>query len=250
MAVRSGVAVTVAPTDFCRLPLMPTLMPWRSKSAKAEFDVLADPGTYCYGGEPQWRSYFKSTIGHNTVEIAGQDQSTSGGPTLGTRAAQTRRVEIESDDDGRVTQWSAEHDGYRVLDPPALHRRSVRLLSAQRRIEVVDQIWTDGNHGLRLAFHLGPTIDAAIVGCSVHLSWADDDTEECSATLLLPAGLTWSLARGSTDPVLGWYSPGFGDKRPSTTVLGEGGCTGDSQFETALQFALDGPDDFLARVLN
>ena len=38
-------------------------------------DILADPGTYCYHGEPEWRSYFRSTIGHNTVEIGGRDQS-------------------------------------------------------------------------------------------------------------------------------------------------------------------------------
>ena len=30
-------------------------------------DVLADPGTYCYHGEPAWRSYFRSTIAHNTL---------------------------------------------------------------------------------------------------------------------------------------------------------------------------------------
>ena len=46
-------------------------------------EVLADPGTYCYQGEPNWRKYFRSTLGHNTVEIAGVDQSTSGGPPCG-----------------------------------------------------------------------------------------------------------------------------------------------------------------------
>ncbi|HET7277307.1 MAG TPA: alginate lyase family protein, partial [Dermatophilaceae bacterium] len=29
-------------------------------------DILADPGTYCYHGEPDWRSYFRSTRAHNT----------------------------------------------------------------------------------------------------------------------------------------------------------------------------------------
>jgi Heparinase II/III-like protein/Heparinase II/III N-terminus len=33
----------------------------------AGLDILADPGTYCYHGEPEWRSYFRSTIAHNTA---------------------------------------------------------------------------------------------------------------------------------------------------------------------------------------
>ena len=41
----------------------------------AGVDILADPGTYCYHGEPAWRSYFRSTIAHNTVELGGQSQS-------------------------------------------------------------------------------------------------------------------------------------------------------------------------------
>ena len=32
-------------------------------------EILADPGTYCYQGQADWRSYFRSTLGHNTVEI-------------------------------------------------------------------------------------------------------------------------------------------------------------------------------------
>src|SRR5205823_10492447 len=43
-------------------------------------DILADPGTYCYHGEPEWRSYFRSTIAHNTVELDRQSQSSAGGP--------------------------------------------------------------------------------------------------------------------------------------------------------------------------
>ena len=59
-------------------------------------DVLADPGTYCYHGEPRWRSYFRSTLAHNTVEVGHQDQSTSGGPFLWTRHARSGLSELET----------------------------------------------------------------------------------------------------------------------------------------------------------
>ena len=45
-------------------------------------EVLADPGTYCYQGNQEWRGFFRSTVGHNAVEVGGVDQSVSGGPTL------------------------------------------------------------------------------------------------------------------------------------------------------------------------
>ncbi len=40
-------------------------------------DILADPGTYCYHGEPAWRDYFRSTAAHNTLEVAGVSQAES-----------------------------------------------------------------------------------------------------------------------------------------------------------------------------
>ena len=43
-------------------------------------DILADPGTYCYHGEPAWREWFRSTAAHNTVEVGGVTQAESGGP--------------------------------------------------------------------------------------------------------------------------------------------------------------------------
>src|SRR5205823_3548611 len=36
-------------------------------------DVLADPGTFCYHGQPAWRSYFRSTLGHNTLRLDEKD---------------------------------------------------------------------------------------------------------------------------------------------------------------------------------
>ena len=97
-------------------------------------DVLADPGTYCYHGERRWRSYFRSTLAHNTIEVGHQDQSSSGGPFMWTRHAQSGLTELETGADGEATYWSAEHDGYASLTPPVRHRRSVRLAGRRRRI--------------------------------------------------------------------------------------------------------------------
>ena len=201
-------------------------------------DVLADPGTYCYHGEPSWRRYFRSTLGHNTIEVGGQDQSSSGGPFLWSRHARSTLVGLERDEQGGITTWCAEHDGYKDLNPPVRHRRSVRLDSPLRRLEIVDSLETTGDHRFRLALHLGPDIDARMVGQNVELNWSNGNSGR-SASLSMPKGLSCSLRRGETDPVLGWYSSHFGEKRPVWTVVGEGNCSGigSDTFTTVLQFA-------------
>jgi hypothetical protein len=180
----------------------------------AGVDVLADPGTYCYHGEPAWRSYFRSTIAHNTAELAGQSQSSEGGPFLWLRHAHAREIDVT--DDGAAAEWVAEHDGYSSLDPPARHRRSVRLDRAARTIDVVDEI-DGGSYDVRLAFHLGPEIQAELDGSSALLRWPAG-----AARLELPSELDWSLVKGQTEPILGWYAYGLGRRTPAFTLLGAG----------------------------
>ena len=202
-------------------------------------DVLADPGTYCYHGEPAWRSYFQSTIGHNTVEVGGRWQSVRGGAFLWLRHAAGRELAVA--DDGEVASWTGEHDGYR----PAVHRRSVRLDRAARVVEITDEI-SGGSQHVRMAFHFGPdvavslTADASAVGAGAaavaSLAWPDAVTPG-SADLSLPAGLKWSLHRAETEPILGWYSAGLGHRVPAFTLLGQGHSLPGGRWVTRLKFA-------------
>jgi hypothetical protein len=195
-------------------------------------DVLADPGTYCYHGEPEWRSYFRSTIAHNTIELGGQSQSSQGGPFLWLRHANGREIDVQ--DIGDAAEWTAEHDGYLALHPPSRHRRTVRLDRASRTIDIVDEIH-GGCHGVRLAFHLGPDVDAEIDGERAVLRWLHASVS-CAARLELPQSLRWSLHRGETDPILGWYSRGLGRRVPAFTLLGRGRSAPDEPLLTRLEF--------------
>ncbi|MDQ4142438.1 MAG: heparinase II/III family protein [Actinomycetota bacterium] len=198
-------------------------------------EVLADPGTYCYHGEPQWRAYFRSTLAHNTLELAGENQSEAGGSFLWSRHATTRLLDV-SVDEGGTQWWSGEHDGYRRLDPPAVHRRAVWLDGRSARLEIVDTVETAAPHRCRLAFHLGPLVEATLDGAVAALAWADCDGVG-AATLRLPERLTWTAHRGETDPILGWYSPAFGRKQPAVTLLGTGWYgPDDAGLRTVLEF--------------
>ncbi|MFP1624622.1 alginate lyase family protein [Streptomyces sp. 5K101] len=195
-------------------------------------DVLADPGTFCYHGQPEWRQYFRSTLGHNTLQVDGGDQSVSGGPFLWTRHARSRALAVDTSDGG-VARWCAEHDGYL----PSVHRRRVELAAASQELRVVDEV--RGQHSprraVRLAFHLGPAISADLVGNRAVLTWIRHG-EGRSAVLDLPEQLAWQAHRGETDPPLGWYSAGFGRKELTTTLVGTGFTDGAEGFTTVLRF--------------
>jgi hypothetical protein len=199
-------------------------------------DILADPGTYCYSSDPVFRRYFRSTIGHNTLEVGGRDQSASGGPTMWVRHAGSRLTSLESSADGGERRWVAEHDGYRTLDPPVTHRRTVKFRGRQRLIEITDEIDGAGQAPVRLAFHLGPAVQASLDGSDLTLRWRDRNGGEATATMTLPSSLSWSLNRGAEEPVLGWYSPAFGQKVPATDVIGVGTAAAHSPLRTLLAF--------------
>jgi Heparinase II/III-like protein/Heparinase II/III N-terminus len=199
----------------------------------AGVDIFADPGTYCYHGERAWRSYFRSTIAHNTVELGGRSQSSEGGPFMWVRHAHAREVEVIYD--GDIATWTAEHDGYSSLDPPALHRRSVLLDRASRSIDIVDQI-EGGSYDVRLAFHLGPEVRVELNGSCAALDWPAASTPG-AARLELALGLEWTLHCCETDPILGWYSGGLGQRIPAFTLIGCGRSAPGFPLTTRLEFS-------------
>lgn len=180
-------------------------------------DILADPGTYCYHGEEEWRDYFRSTIAHNTVEVARTEQSTWGGPFLWLRGATgtVRRHDENS--------WDAEHDGY----DPVTHRRTAVLDHGVLCVE--DHL--DAAADVRIAWHLGPEVSVDLDGSTGRLEWSAG-----SAVVELPAGLSWTLHRGATGPILGWYSGRFGQKVASTTLVGSGPLGPDSPATSRFRF--------------
>jgi hypothetical protein len=115
-------------------------------------------------------------------------------------------------------------------------------------VDIVDEI-IGGSHDLRLAFHLGPEVHAELTGTGAVLTWPGSAVPadyplsgECrpgQARLELPPALDWSLHRGETDPILGWYSSGLGRRTPAFTLIGRGRSSPDEPLSTRLEF-LDG----------
>jgi hypothetical protein len=181
-------------------------------------ELLADPGTYCYHGEPQWRRYFRGTLSHNTLELGGVDQSVSGGPFLWMEHATSVVRSIDTNQNGEITRWVAEHHGYRNR-LGAIHRRTVE--HSGRSLTIVDAVEATHAQTGRLAWHFGPEVDVSVNGSTALASWWVDG-ERRTAAMTLPHSLDWTLHRAEEDPPLGWYSPQFGVKVPACTLIGTG----------------------------
>lgn len=197
-------------------------------------EVLVDPGTYCYHGERPWRSYFRSTAAHNTVEIDRTSQSVEGGPFLWSTHASTTVLRAEVGD-LPVQTWQAQHTGYARLDKALRHERTVTLDRASRHLSIVDVVTGSNAHTLRLLFHLGPEVTVHLSGSLARLSWPGDEGT-VTALMHLPGQLEWTEHRGEKEPILGWYSPRFGDRVPTTTLVGAGVLDGPLELRTGLTF--------------
>jgi hypothetical protein len=132
--------------------------------------------------------------------------------------------------------WAAVHDGYGDLESGGVrHQRVVRLVQEEDAVVVSDLVTGRGPHQVELRFHLGPDVTAELKDGRAQLSWPYRDTMR-HATFTLPEDLAWSTHHGETDPPLGWYSPAFGERVPTTTMVGVGRVQGRLELHTQLHF--------------
>ncbi len=197
-------------------------------------EILTDPGTYTYQGEAKWRPYFRSTLGHNCLELDETDQSVIGGPFMWLRSANSHLIELTGEPDAPASEWHARHDGYSRLSPDAIHERRVVLDRRAESLLITDTLESSGEHTCRLAFHLGPEVACDLEGSRAHLRW-DSDAGSHEALLVLPEALAWTAVRAQDDPPLGWYSPSFGVKVPTTCLLGVGCLAGGAALKSELR---------------
>ena len=196
-------------------------------------DLLVDPGTYCYHGEPEWRSYFRSTRAHNTLELDGEDQAHEAGPFMWAEHADAVVDGVELGPAGRQV-WSAHHTAYARLDAALCHDRDVVLDGSMPRLTVTDTLTGSREHRQRMSWHLGPEVRAVLSDGVAELTWRGRNGEPQHGQLTLPIALDWSAHHGESDPPLGWYSPQFGTRVATTTLVGQGSFTGTLTLRTVL----------------
>jgi uncharacterized heparinase superfamily protein len=146
--------------------------------------VIVDSGVFEYA-EGEWRTWFRSTAAHNTVEIDGRDQSEMWGSfRVGRRARVLRTSWNETPE---RTTIDGTHDGY----APLLHRRVITALHEPRIWIILDCVSGEPGHIARSFIHLHP------------------DRPQLAIT---PLGNV-NVSEGS-----GWYSEQFGVKQTNRVI--------------------------------
>lgn len=193
-------------------------------------DILVDTGTCDYFTDQSWRRYFRTTAAHNTIGIDGDDQSLITGPFMwGARASVTLLAWEPSDYGGRV---AASHDGYRRLPDPVIHSRDMRLDAVARDITIEDALDMQGEHEVRVAFHLSEICSVVHVdGTEVLI-----DADGRRLRLTLDAKLRVEVLRGSMEPRAGWISRGYHHRAPVCTIAGAARLRGPQQLRTRISF--------------
>jgi hypothetical protein len=85
--------------------------------------VLTDSGTFSYTGAE--RDAFRATAAHNTATVDGESSSLTAGQFHWRHVARTTVHAWSTSTDADF--WRGSHDGYRHLDDPATHERSIPL---------------------------------------------------------------------------------------------------------------------------
>lgn len=114
-------------------------------------EILIDPGTYTYVGDPAWRAWFRGSAAHNTVRVDAIDQARPDGPF---RWQDTPRVEIlrwETSPGCDYMDAVCAYAGFR-------HRRRVLLVKPDL-VAVLDEVTGGpGEHLVEQFWHLGPSV--------------------------------------------------------------------------------------------
>lgn len=174
--------------------------------------VVVDSGVYEYA-PGHWREFFRSTRAHNTVSIGGRDQSEVWDSFRVAARAKPAKVSWQESESYALLQ--AEHDGYRRLKPPAVHRRTLLWLKQAGLWVIVDQVSEPCPHSLESHLHFHP--DCSLQPADVN-SWR---VEAKGGTVWLSAfGMrSFETVHGQKAPFLqGWHSERFGCLAPNTCL--------------------------------
>ena len=175
---------------------------------------LVDPGTFRYTDDDGWRTHYRSTAAHSTIEIDQVGQAVPRGafswmsrPVAGlTRWTSTATLDIAV----------AEHRAYLRLPDPVTHRRTVVLRKGHYAV-VVDELEGVAEHRVALRFQFAPM--SVILDPSGWVRAGRGSERGLLLHAFASATLKAAVHEGETDPKEGWISSAYGQQEPAPVLI-------------------------------
>lgn len=179
--------------------------------------LIIDPGTYTYNGPKEWRNFFRGTAAHNTVVIDDIDQAEHLKPY--------EAFGWEQKADARPLRWytserfdfvSAEHDGYKRLKKPVIHRRDILFVKPEYWL-MYDVILGKGSHKININYHF----NNEKVKLDDRTKIVDTCNRDNGNIRIIPIdsnGFQMEIVTGRVNPIQGWVSESYGEKRKATVL--------------------------------
>ena len=204
---------------------------------------LVDSGSFTYDPKNCFRTYFVDSRSHNTVLVDGKSQVRRWTPANLHPQLEEKSDAIwqSTDDFDYVAASYREGYGEYAMRKPAeakvasdvVHTRRVLFVKPDYWV-VIDELSGVEAHEYQLLFHTQP---------GVTLSTGSEQRTILTSTLgnarlaLIPARpelLAREEKMGEEDPVQGWYSAGYNQKQPATTIIYRSPNTSSFLFATLL----------------
>jgi hypothetical protein len=174
---------------------------------------IVDPGTGCYGAEPEWRNYFRSSEAHSTVIVDGESHAEPDGLfSWSARPGPARLLDWRSTDD--VDYVDADQDAGERPARPVTHRRRVLFVKPRYWI-LVDDVEGDGEHLVQLLFQFAPLPVSLRADRWVQAKGPDGRGLFLKnfSNVMVEASITAGGERG------GWFSPAYGQRQPAPVLV-------------------------------
>jgi hypothetical protein len=130
---------------------------------------IVDSGTYAYTADTKIRKILQSTGAHNSIEV--DDAEIADWSDLWTASEDTTspRVLVWTSDPHQDV-LEAEHDGYRRLPSPVVHRRKFVFDKSVHEVTITDTLLGAGDHGIQFRLHFHPKISLETHEKNVYLA--------------------------------------------------------------------------------
>ena len=181
-------------------------------------NIAIDAGTYLYSGKGVWRNGLAHTSVHNTVTVDSLDQMKMLTRFTWTDWSHGRVLHHDED------FWQGEHDGYKRLPDPVVHKRTVISLPEDRWL-VVDHLAASKSHHYTLHWLLCDGeygVQELSPGYGLWLK--PSNSQLFDSKTFIQMGLSegkgsFSVVRADPNSRRGWRSRYYGEKEPAISAV-------------------------------